>query len=114
MYPGRTLKSSIKRFERIPVAKAIGIAKQICKGLSEAHRLNVVHRDLKSSNIMLDKDGNVRIMDFGIAHSLKTAGITGEGVIIGTPEYMSPEQAEGKEIDPRSDIYSLGVILYEM
>jgi serine/threonine protein kinase len=63
---------------------------------------------------MIDKDGNTRIMDFGIARSLKTKGITAAGVMIGTPEYMSPEQVEGKEVDQRSDIYSLGVILYEM
>jgi len=76
--------------------------------------LGVVHRDLKSSNIMIDEDGNVRIMDFGIARSLKEKGITAAGVMIGTPEYMSPEQAEAKEVDKKTDIYSLGVILYEM
>jgi serine/threonine protein kinase len=63
---------------------------------------------------MIDKEGNVRIMDFGIARSLEAKGITGAGVMIGTPEYMSPEQVEGKDVDQRSDIYSLGVILYEM
>jgi tetratricopeptide (TPR) repeat protein len=82
--------------------------------LEEAHRVGVVHRDLKPSNIMIDKDGNTRIMDFGIARSLKGKGITGAGVMIGTPDYMSPEQVESKEVDQRSDIYSLGVILYEM
>lgn len=65
-------------------------------------------------NIMIDKDGNARIMDFGIARSLEAKGITGEGVMIGTPEYMSPEQVEGKEVDQHSDVYSLGIILYEM
>jgi len=82
--------------------------------LTEAHRLGVVHRDLKPSNIMIDKEGNSRIMDFGIARSIIGKGITGAGVMIGTPEYMSPEQVEAKEVDQRSDIYSLGVILYEM
>jgi tetratricopeptide (TPR) repeat protein/tRNA A-37 threonylcarbamoyl transferase component Bud32 len=112
--PGEDLRSSIRRFGQLPVGKSISIAKQICEGLAEAHRLGVVHRDLKSNNIMIDKEGNVRIMDFGIARSLESKGITGAGVMIGTPEYMSPEQVEGKEVDQRSDIYSLGVILYEM
>jgi serine/threonine-protein kinase len=111
---GEDLRSSIRRFGQLPIAKSLSIAKQICEGLSEAHRLGVVHRDLKSSNIMIDKEGNVRIMDFGIARSLEEKGITGAGVMIGTPEYMSPEQVEGKEVDQRSDISSLGVILYEM
>jgi serine/threonine protein kinase len=112
--PGEDLRSSIRRFGQLPVGKSISIAKQICEGLAEAHRLGVVHRDLKSNNIMIDKEGNARIMDFGIARSLEAKGITGAGVMIGTPEYMSPEQVEGKEVDQRSDIYSLGVVLYEM
>ena len=111
---GEDLKSLIRRVKQLTVGTAISIAKQVCDGLAEAHRLDVVHRDLKPSNIMIDKDGNVRIMDFGIARSLKGKGITGAGVMIGTPEYMSPEQVESKEVDQRSDIYSLGVILYEM
>ena len=112
--PGGDLKSLIRRVGRMDSAVAIKIGKQICDGLSEAHRLGIVHRDLKPSNIMIDREGNVRIMDFGIARSLTSKGITGPGVMIGTPEYMSPEQVEGKEVDQRSDIYSLGVILYEM
>lgn len=111
---GGDLKSFIKRSGQLTIGKATAITKQICEGLSEAHKLELVHRDLKPNNIMIDKDGNVRIMDFGIARSLKSKSITGQGVMIGTPEYMSPEQVEGKEIDQRSDIYSLGIILYEM
>ena len=111
---GEDLKSSIRRVGPLSAGKAIFIAGQICQGLSEAHRLGVVHRDLKPQNIMIDRDGNARIMDFGIARSLKAKGITDAGVMIGTPEYMSVEQVEGKKVDQRSDIYSLGVILYEM
>jgi serine/threonine protein kinase/tetratricopeptide (TPR) repeat protein len=112
--PGEDLKSSIRRMGPLSYGKAISIAKQVCGGLAEAHRLGVVHRDLKPQNIMVDREGNARIMDFGIARSLKTKGITETGVMIGTPEYMSVEQVEAKEVDQRSDIYSLGVILYEM
>jgi serine/threonine protein kinase/CheY-like chemotaxis protein/Tfp pilus assembly protein PilF len=112
--PGEDLKSTIRRKGQLPVGKAISIAKQVCEGLSEAHQLGVVHRDLKPQNIMIDKKGNARIMDFGIARSLEVKGLTETGMMIGTPEYMSPEQAEGKDVDLRSDIYSLGIILYEM
>jgi serine/threonine protein kinase/tetratricopeptide (TPR) repeat protein len=111
---GEDLKSFIRRSGVISIGKAISIANQVCEGLAEAHRLGVVHRDLKPQNIMIDKEGNARIMDFGIARSLRAKGITGSGVMIGTPEYMSPEQVEGKEANHRADIYSLGVILYEM
>jgi serine/threonine protein kinase/tetratricopeptide (TPR) repeat protein len=111
---GDDLKSLIRKMGHLSTGQAITIANQICDGLEEAHNVGVVHRDLKPSNIMIDRDGNARIMDFGIARSLKEKGITGAGVMIGTPEYMSPEQVEGKDVDQRSDIYSLGVILYEM
>jgi eukaryotic-like serine/threonine-protein kinase len=88
---GEDLKSMILMSGQMGTGTAINIAKQICEGLSEAHRLGIIHRDIKSSNIMIDKSGTARIMDFGIARSLKGKGITGAGVIIGTPEYMSPE-----------------------
>jgi len=111
---GDDLKAVIRKFGQLSPGQALAIAKQVCEGLEEAHRLGIVHRDLKSQNIMIDEEGNARIMDFGIARSLKGKGITGPGIIVGTPEYMSPEQVEGKELDKRSDIYSLGLILYEM
>jgi serine/threonine protein kinase/lipoprotein NlpI len=111
---GEDLKSFIRRSRHLTVETAVGIAREICEGLAAAHKLGVIHRDLKPGNIMIDRDGKARIMDFGIARSLKGKGITGAGMMIGTPEYMSPEQAEGKDVDQRSDIYSLGVILFEM
>jgi len=112
--PGEDLKSSIRRMGPLTAGKAVFIAKQLCKGLKEAHKLGVVHRDLKPQNIMIDRDGNARIMDFGIARSLKTEGMTKTGMMIGTPHYISPEQVTGKDIDQRSDIYSLGIIIFEM
>jgi tetratricopeptide (TPR) repeat protein len=111
---GEDLKSLIRRIGQFSEGKAIALAEQVCEGLAEAHGLGVVHRDLKPQNIMIDKQGNAHIMDFGIAHSLEVKGITEAGTLIGTPDYMSPEQAEGEEVDHRSDIYSLGVVLYEM
>ncbi len=112
--PGEDLRSFIRRSKRLSIPTALAIARQVSEGLSEAHRQGVIHRDLKPSNIMIDREGNARIMDFGIARTLKAQGVTGEGVVIGTPEYMPPEQAEAKDVDERCDIYSLGVILYEM
>ena len=111
---GEDLKSVIRRMGTLTAGKAVTIARQVAEGLGEAHRLGVVHRDLKPGNIMIDKDGNAKIMDFGIARSLARAGTTAEGAIIGTPEYMSPEQVDGKPADQRADIYALGVILFEM
>ncbi len=111
---GEDLKSMIRMSTGLTVGTVLSVGKQICDGLTEAHSLGVVHRDLKPTNIMIDKGGNAKIMDFGIARSVREKGITGPSVLIGTPEYMSPEQAEAKEADQRSDIYSLGIVLYEM
>jgi len=111
---GEDLKSMLQMMGQLSAGQIVSIGKQVCDGLAEAHRLGVIHRDLKPQNIMIDKGGNAKIMDFGIARSIKEKGITGPSVLIGTPEYMSPEQAEAKEVDQRSDIYSLGIILYEM
>jgi serine/threonine protein kinase/tetratricopeptide (TPR) repeat protein len=111
---GQDLKGLIRETGALSTGKAISIAKQAAEGLAEAHDLGVVHRDLKPQNIMVDKEGLAKIMDFGIARSLRTVGMTAEGMIIGTPEYMAPEQMEGQEADQRADIYALGAILFEM
>jgi serine/threonine protein kinase/tetratricopeptide (TPR) repeat protein len=111
---GEDLKTLLKRVGQLSANRTIAIARQIADGLAEAHRLGVIHRDLKSHNIMIDREGNARIMDFGIARAAGGRGITEAGVIMGTPDYMSPEQLEGKEADQRSDIYSLGAVLFEM
>ena len=111
---GKELKSYIRKKHILSDDEALSIAKQVCEGLMEAHRLGVVHRDLKPQNIMIDEKGDVKIMDFGIARSVEAPGVTQTGVMIGTPDYISPEQAEGESADQRSDIYALGVILYEM
>jgi len=111
---GEDLKSLIHRMKVLAVGSALSIARQVAEGLGEAHKLGITHRDLKPGNIMIDKDGQAKIMDFGIARSLLGGGITAEGGIIGTPEYMSPEQVDGKPADARADIYALGIILFEM
>jgi serine/threonine protein kinase len=112
--PGEDLRSFMKRSKQLSILTAVALAKQVCEGLAEAHRLGVVHRDLKPQNIMIDREGNAHIMDFGIARMMHTAELTEAGAIIGTPHYMSPEQVDGEVIDQRADIYSLGVMIYEM
>lgn len=110
---GTTLAVLLKKENCLPVARAVEIAKQILDGVAYAHKKQIVHRDLKPGNIMIDADGTPRIMDFGIAKSLEadSAGSTG---VIGTPLYMAPEYITDGEFDARSDIFSLGMILYEM
>jgi TolB-like protein/tetratricopeptide (TPR) repeat protein len=112
--PGDTLKNIVRMMGAFAPQRALSVAGQVCDGLAEAHRLSIVHRDLKSANIMIDREGSARIMDFGIARGAESNDLTGRGALIGTPEYMAPEQVEGLEVDHRADIYSLGVILFEM
>ena len=97
---GEDLKSFIRRSGHLTEAKAVGLARQIAEGLAEAHRLGVVHRDLKPQNVMIDKDGNAKIMDFGIARSLHTRGVTGTGVIIGTPGVHGAGAGRGPRYRP--------------
>lgn len=112
---GMTLKQLIRSRGAVPLSVGLQIAKQACAGLVAAHEAGVVHRDVKPQNIMLTHQSDVKIMDFGIVRERERAGLTQTGMVIGTPDYMSPEQAQGKgDVDDRSDIYSLGVVLYEM
>src|SRR5580693_7911570 len=110
---GESLRSVLNRFGGLPQRKAVNLALQICSGLKEAHAQGIVHRDLKPENIMVDANGNVKIMDFGIARSME-AITRMTGSMVGTPQYMAPEQVGGKPVDYRTDIYSLGLILYEI
>jgi serine/threonine protein kinase len=110
---GESLRSVLNRFGGLPQRKTTDLALQICSGLKEAHAQGIVHRDLKPENVMIDGQGNVKIMDFGIARSME-AGTRLTGSMVGTPAYMAPEQVAGKPVDYRTDIYSLGLMLYEM
>jgi zinc protease len=110
---GESLRSILSRLGSVNVRKGIQIARQICAALGEAHAQGVVHRDLKPENVMLDRSGNVKVMDFGIARLLDAAATQTVGVM-GTPAYMAPEQAEGHGVDARTDIYALGLIMYEL
>src|SRR3954453_1871239 len=94
--------------------EAVDIAQQLCRALAQAHRQHVVHRDVKPANILLCGDGRVKVADFGIAKALAEADLTQEGLMVGTAKYVAPEQGEGQSVDPRTDLYSLGIVLYEM
>ncbi len=110
---GESLRSVLNRFGGLPPRKAINLVQQICSGLKEAHAQGIVHRDLKPENVMIDGQGNVKIMDFGIARSMEAlTRLTGS--MVGTPAYMAPEQVAGKPVDYRTDIYALGLIMYEV
>ena len=112
-YEGETLKQRIERGP-LPVDDAIRIARQIAQGLAKAHEAGIVHRDIKPANIILTKEGTVKILDFGLAKITGATLLTRSGSTLGTAAYMSPEQANGDEVDQRTDIWSLGVTFYEM
>jgi hypothetical protein len=111
---GEPLDKLLDREGRMPVERALAIARQVALGLAAAHARNVVHRDLKPSNVLLGPDGTAYISDFGIARSLGSRGMTVTGTVVGTPDYLSPEQARAEPVDARSDLYALGLVLYEM
>ena len=112
-YEGETLKDKIARCP-LPIAQAIDFTIQVTQGLQRAHESNIIHRDIKSDNIIVTKRNEVKILDFGLAKLKGKTKLTKEGTTLGTVAYMSPEQTTGEEVDNRSDIWSLGVVLYEM
>ena len=111
---GETLYQILRRHGKVPVQEAVDIMRQTLSGLQAAHREGVIHRDLKPGNIMRDASGRVAVMDFGLARSLEGDGMTRTGTMMGTMEYMSPEQAHAKDLDARSDIFTVGLIFYEL
>ena len=111
---GENLKRLIRKVDRLDQRQAVPIARQICEGLAEAHRLGIVHRDLKPQNVMIDEDGQAKIMDFGLASLLTPEGGGGGPSGGGTPAYAAPEQILGQPADGRTDLYALGVVMYEM
>ncbi len=109
---GSTLRSVIARRGPLPAEDAISVTVEICRAVGHAHSKGVIHRDLKPENVMIDTEGDVFVMDFGLARATEEPGLTQSGVIMGTPFYMSPEQLNGEKLDERSDVYSIGLILY--
>jgi serine/threonine protein kinase len=111
---GETLKQRIERLGRLPLDEAAAYGIETGRGLAAAHARRMVHRDVKPQNVLIDAEGRAKVTDFGIARELEADGLTATGRVLGTTDYVSPEQAMGHNVDARSDIYSLGVVLYEM
>src|SRR5437016_5905805 len=109
-----TLKEHIRRAGRLPVAEAVAYAIEIARALGAAHARHIVHRDVKPQNVLIDEEGSAKVTDFGIARTLDEEGLTAAGRVLGTTDYVSPEQALGHHVTGQSDLYSLGVVLYEM
>src|SRR5262249_24059701 len=108
--PGESVRRVLDRFGALNLRKAVNVARQICDGLCEAHSQGIVHRDLKPENLMIDESGNVKLMDFGLAHLVAD----GSTAAVGTPSYMAREQLQDGPIDQRADIYALGLVLFEV
>ena len=111
---GETLKQRINRVGALDPQEALAYAIEIARGLTVAHARQMVHRDIKPQNVLIDADGRAKLTDFGISRELEGDGLTATGRVLGTTDYVAPELAMGQGVDPRSDIYSLGVVLYEM
>jgi eukaryotic-like serine/threonine-protein kinase len=111
---GETLKERIRRMGRLPIDEAIAYAIEIARALGAAHAGAIVHRDIKPQNVLVDEEGSAKVTDFGIARSLEEEGLTADGRVLGTTDYVSPEQALGHDVDGQSDLYSLGIVLFEM
>ena len=111
---GKNLRENIRKQTTLPARDVLNLAQQLASALAYAHTQGVIHRDLKPANVLVDKKGTAKLTDFGIAAALDEAALTSAGQVIGTPEYMSPEQARGGKLDGRSDLYSLGIVMYEM
>src|SRR3954467_14495093 len=111
---GETLKDRIRRNGRLPVAESLAYATEIARALGAAHEHQIVHRDVKPQNVLIDEEGAAKVTDFGIARSLTEEGLTADGRVLGTTDYVSPEQALGQDVGPQSDLYSLGIVLFEM
>jgi len=111
---GRSLKDLIRTRGRLPVPATLTVAKQLCRALEVAHEQGVIHRDIKPQNMVVEPNGLLKVMDFGIARLAKRqSGVTQQGMVVGTPDYMAPEQLMGEEIDERADIYAAGCVIYE-
>jgi serine/threonine-protein kinase len=111
---GETLKERIRRVGRLPIGEAVAYAIEIARALGAAHARHIVHRDVKPQNVLIDEEGSAKVTDFGIARTLDEEGLTADGRVLGTTDYVSPEQALGQQVTGQSDLYSLGIVLYEM